>query len=90
MLCVQENTQGKYVVHCMHCALTIDARLESFHVLQQYTVDELVQVIDRCVLVNPPTAGGTASAMGGAAVGAGAGRGSGAAQAAQQQQMLIC
>lgn len=44
---MNENAQGKYVVHCLHCALRIDARLDSFHVLQQYRTEELIDVMDR-------------------------------------------
>ncbi|VDO80899.1 unnamed protein product [Soboliphyme baturini] len=50
VLFVTEN-EGKYMVHCLHCALRIDAQLKSFTVLIQYLMDELAVIYNEFVLI---------------------------------------
>jgi len=61
LLYVCESSDGKYLVHCIHCALRIDARLHTFTVLQQWTMEELGGFLDACTLTSAAvgTAGGT-------------------------------
>jgi len=55
ILCVRESSDGKYLVHCMNCALKMDAKLLTFAILQQYPIAELVSVLDACILYTGST-----------------------------------
>jgi hypothetical protein len=59
LLYVCEAPDGKYLVHCIHCALRIDARLHTFTALQQWTLDEMGGFLDACTLTSAAAGVGT-------------------------------
>lgn len=50
-----------YVVHCQDCARKGSATLDDFVVLEQYRMEDLMQVYDQFTLVSPRVYGETAS-----------------------------
>jgi histone demethylase len=49
MLFVKELDK-KHVVHCLDCARKINPTLEEFVILEEYTMDELMEVYDNFTL----------------------------------------
>lgn len=41
------ESDGQFLVHCQDCARKASSTLEKFVVLNQYTLEELVQIYDR-------------------------------------------
>lgn len=56
----ESNSRKTYVVHCQDCARRGSANLDNFVVLEQYKVEDLMQVYDQFTLVSigtrPPAA----------------------------------
>ncbi|XP_035267643.1 lysine-specific demethylase 6A-like isoform X4 [Anguilla anguilla] len=50
----ESNSRKTYVVHCQGCARKASADLESFVVLEQYRLEDLMQVYDQFTLVSSP------------------------------------
>lgn len=46
-------TKKPYVVHCQDCARKGSATLDDFVVLEQYRMEDLMQVYDQFTLVSP-------------------------------------
>ncbi|XP_030058102.1 lysine-specific demethylase 6A isoform X3 [Microcaecilia unicolor] len=49
----ESNSRKTYVVHCHDCAQKTSLNLENFVVLEQYTMEDLMQVYDQFTLLNP-------------------------------------
>ena len=49
MLFVKE-VDKKHVVHCLDCALKTSSTLDEFVILEEYTMDELMEVYDNFTL----------------------------------------
>ncbi|XP_034042595.1 lysine-specific demethylase 6A isoform X2 [Thalassophryne amazonica] len=49
----ESNSKKTYVVHCQDCARRGSANLDSFVVLEQYRIEDLMQVYDQFTLVSP-------------------------------------
>uniref|UniRef100_A0A8C9U0C1 [histone H3]-trimethyl-L-lysine(27) demethylase n=1 Tax=Scleropages formosus TaxID=113540 RepID=A0A8C9U0C1_SCLFO len=49
----ESSSQKTYVVHCQDCARKASADLENFVVLEQYSVEDLMQVYDQFTLAPP-------------------------------------
>lgn len=47
----ESNSQKTYVVHCQDCARKISGNLENFVVLEQYKMEDLMQIYDQFTLV---------------------------------------
>lgn len=58
----ESNTKKTYVVHCQDCARRGSANLDNFVVLEQYKIEDLMQVYDQFTLVS--VGRGTASRRG--------------------------
>uniref|UniRef100_A0A665V2X3 [histone H3]-trimethyl-L-lysine(27) demethylase n=1 Tax=Echeneis naucrates TaxID=173247 RepID=A0A665V2X3_ECHNA len=52
----ESNSRKTYVVHCQDCARRGSANLENFVVLEQYKIEDLMQVYDQFTLVSIQTA----------------------------------
>ncbi|XP_064353356.1 lysine-specific demethylase 6A isoform X11 [Dromaius novaehollandiae] len=48
----ESNSRKTYVVHCQDCARKISTNLENFVVLEQYKMEDLMQVYDQFTLVS--------------------------------------
>lgn len=48
----ESNSRKTYVVHCQDCARKGNANLDNFVVLEQYKIDDLMQVYDQFTLVS--------------------------------------
>ncbi|XP_070945529.1 histone demethylase UTY isoform X5 [Macaca nemestrina] len=48
----ESNTQKTYIVHCQDCARKTSRSLENFVVLEQYKMEDLIQVYDQFTLVS--------------------------------------
>lgn len=48
----ESNSRKTYVVHCQDCARKINTNLENFVVLEQYKMEDLMQVYDQFTLVS--------------------------------------
>ncbi|XP_063661057.1 histone demethylase UTY isoform X26 [Pan troglodytes] len=48
----ESNTQKTYIVHCQDCARKTSRSLENFVVLEQYKIEDLIQVYDQFTLVS--------------------------------------
>ncbi|NP_001245199.1 histone demethylase UTY isoform 25 [Homo sapiens] len=48
----ESNTQKTYIVHCHDCARKTSKSLENFVVLEQYKMEDLIQVYDQFTLVS--------------------------------------
>jgi Mlc titration factor MtfA (ptsG expression regulator) len=48
----ESNSQKTYIVHCQDCAQKTSGNLENFVVLEQYKMEELMQVYDQFTLVS--------------------------------------
>ncbi|XP_053437289.1 histone demethylase UTY isoform X3 [Nycticebus coucang] len=48
----ESNTQKTYIVHCQDCARKTSGSLENFVVLEQYKMEDLMQVYDQFTLVS--------------------------------------
>ncbi|XP_063249138.1 lysine-specific demethylase 6A isoform X12 [Prinia subflava] len=49
----ESNSRKTYVVHCQDCARKISTNLENFVVLEQYKMEDLMQVYDQFTLRSP-------------------------------------
>ncbi|XP_010578540.1 PREDICTED: lysine-specific demethylase 6A isoform X15 [Haliaeetus leucocephalus] len=49
----ESNSRKTYVVHCQDCARKISTNLENFVVLEQYKMEDLMQVYDQFTLAPP-------------------------------------
>ncbi|XP_063491525.1 histone demethylase UTY isoform X3 [Symphalangus syndactylus] len=49
----ESNTQKTYIVHCQDCARKTSRSLENFVVLEQYKMEDLIQVYDQFTLASP-------------------------------------
>nr|XP_056714340.1 lysine-specific demethylase 6A isoform X5 [Euleptes europaea] len=49
----ESNSQKTYIIHCLDCARKITGNLENFVVLEQYKMEELMQVYDQFTLAPP-------------------------------------
>uniref|UniRef100_A0AAQ4Q5W7 [histone H3]-trimethyl-L-lysine(27) demethylase n=1 Tax=Gasterosteus aculeatus aculeatus TaxID=481459 RepID=A0AAQ4Q5W7_GASAC len=49
----ESNTKKTYVVHCQDCARRGSANLDNFVVLEQYKIEDLMQVYDQFTLASP-------------------------------------
>ncbi|XP_054642270.1 lysine-specific demethylase 6A isoform X2 [Dunckerocampus dactyliophorus] len=49
----ESNTRKTYVVHCQDCARRGSPNLDNFVVLEQYKIDDLMQVYDHFTLASP-------------------------------------
>ncbi|XP_043928308.1 lysine-specific demethylase 6A [Protopterus annectens] len=49
----EDNSQKAYVVHCQHCAQKASMNVENFVVLEQYKMEDLIQVYDQFTLAPP-------------------------------------
>ncbi|XP_010141172.1 PREDICTED: lysine-specific demethylase 6A isoform X2 [Buceros rhinoceros silvestris] len=49
----ESNSRKTYVVHCQDCARKINTNLENFVVLEQYKMEDLMQVYDQFTLAPP-------------------------------------
>ncbi|XP_041856959.1 lysine-specific demethylase 6A [Melanotaenia boesemani] len=49
----ESNTRKTYVVHCQDCARRASTDLENFVVLEQYKIEDLMQVYDQFTLASP-------------------------------------
>uniref|UniRef100_A0A7N6BTC6 [histone H3]-trimethyl-L-lysine(27) demethylase n=1 Tax=Anabas testudineus TaxID=64144 RepID=A0A7N6BTC6_ANATE len=49
----ESNSRKTYVVHCQDCARRASANLDNFVVLEQYKIEDLMQVYDQFTLVIP-------------------------------------
>ncbi|KAM7380229.1 hypothetical protein PAMP_003541 [Pampus punctatissimus] len=49
----ESNSRKTYVVHCQDCARRGNANLDNFVVLEQYKIDDLMQVYDQFTLASP-------------------------------------
>ncbi|XP_062982627.1 lysine-specific demethylase 6A isoform X2 [Elgaria multicarinata webbii] len=49
----ESNSRKTYVVHCLDCARKISGNLENFVVLEQYKMEELMQIYDQFTLAPP-------------------------------------
>ncbi|XP_047225503.1 lysine-specific demethylase 6A isoform X3 [Girardinichthys multiradiatus] len=49
----ESNNRKTYVVHCQDCARRASTNLENFVVLEQYKIQDLMQVYDQFTLVSP-------------------------------------
>ncbi|XP_063661045.1 histone demethylase UTY isoform X10 [Pan troglodytes] len=49
----ESNTQKTYIVHCQDCARKTSRSLENFVVLEQYKIEDLIQVYDQFTLASP-------------------------------------
>ncbi|XP_057707814.1 lysine-specific demethylase 6A isoform X2 [Corythoichthys intestinalis] len=49
----ESNSRKTYVVHCQDCARRGDPNLDNFVVLEQYKIEELMQVYDHFTLASP-------------------------------------
>lgn len=52
----ESNSRKTYVVHCQGCARKASTDLENFVVLEQYKLEDLMQVYDQFTLVSSPIA----------------------------------
>uniref|UniRef100_I3KHC7 [histone H3]-trimethyl-L-lysine(27) demethylase n=1 Tax=Oreochromis niloticus TaxID=8128 RepID=I3KHC7_ORENI len=50
----ESNSRKTYVVHCQDCARRGSADLDNFVVLEQYKIEDLMQVYDQVVCLHPP------------------------------------
>ena len=48
----ESNSRKTYVVHCQDCARRGSANLDNFVVLEQYKIEDLMQVYDQFTLVS--------------------------------------
>lgn len=48
----ESNSRKTYVVHCQDCARRGSTNLDNFVVLEQYKIDDLMQVYDQFTLVS--------------------------------------
>lgn len=48
----ESNSRKTYVVHCQDCARKASANLDNFVVLEQYRIEDLMQVYDQFTLVS--------------------------------------
>lgn len=48
----ESNSRKSYVVHCQDCARRASADLQNFVVLEQYRMEDLMQVYDQFTLVS--------------------------------------
>eukprot|EP00073_Rattus_norvegicus_P042096 XP_008771921.1 PREDICTED: histone demethylase UTY-like isoform X3 [Rattus norvegicus] len=48
----ESNSQKTYIVHCQNCARKTSGNLENFVVLEQYKMEDLIQVYDQFTLVS--------------------------------------
>lgn len=48
----ESNSQKTYVVNCLDCARKISGNLENFVVLEQYRMEDLMQIYDQFTLVS--------------------------------------
>ncbi|MEQ2211045.1 Lysine-specific demethylase 6A, partial [Xenoophorus captivus] len=48
----ESNSRKTYVVHCQDCARRASTNLENFVVLEQYKIQDLMQVYDQFTLVS--------------------------------------
>lgn len=46
----ESNSQKTYIVHCQNCARKTSGNLENFVVLEQYKMEDLIQVYDQFTL----------------------------------------
>ncbi|XP_053160836.1 lysine-specific demethylase 6A isoform X3 [Hemicordylus capensis] len=49
----ESNSRKTYVVHCLDCARKISGNLENFVVLEQYKMEDLMQIYDQFTLAPP-------------------------------------
>ncbi|XP_048349624.1 lysine-specific demethylase 6A isoform X7 [Sphaerodactylus townsendi] len=49
----ESNSRKTYIVHCLDCARKITGNLENFVVLEQYKMEDLMQVYDQFTLAPP-------------------------------------
>ncbi|XP_060626221.2 lysine-specific demethylase 6A isoform X7 [Anolis sagrei] len=49
----ESNSRKTYIVHCLDCARKICGNLENFVVLEQYKMEELMQIYDQFTLAPP-------------------------------------
>ncbi|KAL7384911.1 hypothetical protein ABVT39_011139 [Epinephelus coioides] len=49
----ESNSRKTYVVHCQDCARRASANLDNFVVLEQYKIEDLMQVYDQFTLASP-------------------------------------
>ncbi|CAJ1078914.1 lysine-specific demethylase 6A isoform X2 [Xyrichtys novacula] len=49
----ESNSRKTYVVHCQDCARRASSNLENFVVLEQYRIEDLMQVYDQFTLASP-------------------------------------
>ncbi|KAF7251248.1 Lysine-specific demethylase 6A [Varanus komodoensis] len=49
----ESNSRKTYIVHCLDCARKISGNLENFVVLEQYKMEELMQIYDQFTLAPP-------------------------------------
>ncbi|XP_077198968.1 lysine-specific demethylase 6A isoform X4 [Paroedura picta] len=49
----ESNSRKTYIVHCLDCARKISGNLENFVVLEQYKMEDLMQVYDQFTLAPP-------------------------------------
>ena len=47
-----QETEKKYVVHCLRCSLEMNANLKNFICLEEYKEEDLMQVYDNFKLVS--------------------------------------
>ncbi|CAO2617890.1 Histone demethylase UTY [Lemmus lemmus] len=48
----ESNSQKTYIIHCQNCARKVSGNLENFVVLEQYKMEDLMQVYDQFTLVS--------------------------------------
>lgn len=48
----ESNSRKTYVVHCQDCARRGSINLDNFVVLEQYKIEDLMQVYDQFILVS--------------------------------------
>lgn len=48
----ESNSKKTYVVHCQDCARRASTNLDNFVVLEQYKIEDLMQVYDQFTLVS--------------------------------------
>ncbi|XP_076348356.1 lysine-specific demethylase 6A-like isoform X2 [Tachypleus tridentatus] len=56
-----KEVDRKHMVHCLHCAMKDNSELEEFVILEEYTMEDLMEVYNNFILHPLPTASTTAT-----------------------------